>query len=80
MTETLETFPNHIFVKDELGEGKVKREEIEGAIELADYFFVTLASGTSLIVPKAQVANDAFRSDLKKLKLPLVQELDWKWG
>jgi len=80
MTETLETFPNHIFVKDELGEGEVKQEDLEGVIELADYFFVQLQSGTSLIIPKAQVSCDALRKDLTKLKLPFVQELDWKWG
>ena len=50
MTETLELFPDHIHVKDELGEGDVKREELDGVVELADYFFVGLKSGTSLII------------------------------
>ncbi|MDX2359667.1 MAG: YcxB family protein [Crocinitomicaceae bacterium] len=80
MTETLETFPTHIFVKDKQGEGEVKREEFEGVVEIEKYFFLKMKSGTSLIIPKAQVANDAFRNDLNKLKIPLVQELSWSWG
>ena len=80
MEETLETFPDRIHVKDNLGEGDVKRSEFESVAETGDYFFLQLAVGTSLVVPKAQINPADFKKDLLRLKIPFVEDLNWSWS
>lgn len=79
MEETLEVFPDKIFVKDNFGEGDVKASELKGIVEIGSHFFINLASGTSLIIPKAQIDVAAMIKDLSKLKRPYEKQLSWSW-
>lgn len=79
MEETLEIFSDKIHVKDNFGEGDVKASELTGTVEIASHFFINLASGTSLIVPKAQIDVAAMKKDLSHLKRPFEEQLSWSW-
>jgi len=79
MQETLEMFPGKIHVKDNFGEGDVIASELNGIIEIESHFFINLASGSSLIIPKYQVNSIELKKELKRLKTGFVEELDWSW-
>ncbi len=79
MEETLETFPTKIHVKDNFGEGDVGASELKSVVEVDTHFFINLESGSSLIVPKANVNATQLKSDLARLKVQMDEELDWSW-
>ena len=79
MEETLEIFMDKIHVKDNFGEGDVKTLEIDGVISIGSHFFINLASGTSIIIPKEKIDSEAMKKDLAKLKRPFLEELSWSW-
>ncbi len=79
MEETLETFPDKLFVKDKFGEGDVKESELNNIVEIESHFFINLKSGSSLIVPKTQVDSKELKKELTRLKTPFVEEFTWLW-
>jgi len=79
MEETLDTFPDKIHVKDNFGEGDVKASELKSIVEIGSHFFINLESGSSLIVPKAQVNTNALKNDLARLKTTFEEDLNWSW-
>lgn len=80
MEETLETFPDKIHVKDNFGEGDVKASELKSVVEIGSHFFINLESGSSLIIPKAQVNTNALKNDLARLKTTFEEDLNWSWN
>lgn len=79
MEERLEIFPDKIFVKDNFGEGDVKASELTGVVEIGTHFFINLSSGTSLIIPKAQIDVSTMKKELTNLKTPFEEKLNWSW-
>lgn len=80
MREEMETFPNKIHVKDNFGEGDVLRNELNSVVEIDEYFFINLESGSSIIVPKSQIDAHQMKRDLQSLKTTYNEELAWKWS
>ena len=82
-TAVLEFRENTIYSKDLTGEGTLNVSQIEQVNETGDYFFIKISTGLSLILPKKAMKNlaelNAVREKLLALKIPLVEELDWKW-
>ena len=69
---------DHIFSKDESGEGKISISAIESLIELPDHFFIQLNTGMSFIIPKKAIDKlDKFRDEFKNLDIPYVDETNW---
>lgn len=80
--EVVETIFEDAFIvlKDKTGESKINVSELDTVYEIADYFFVKISSGISLIIPKKKVGDaNAVRKKLTTLNIPIVQELDWEW-
>lgn len=79
MEEKLETFSDKIHVKDNFGEGDVSASELKNIVEISSHFFINLESGSSLIIPKAQVNVEELKKELKRLKSAYKEELTWSW-
>lgn len=79
----LEFRENTIYSKDLTGEGTLNVSQIEQVHETGNYFFIKISTGLSLILPKRALKNLAevnpVREKLLALKIPLVEEMDWKW-
>lgn len=79
-TEFVEIHKDHIFVKDNTGEGKVELSDIESIIETENSLFVKFSMGTALVMPKDQVSNYTEILDYyKNIKVPYIDETNWKW-
>ena len=61
-TKFIEIHKDHIFVKDNTGEGKVNLSEIESLIDVQNYVYVKFTMGTALIIPKVS-SFKLFRSN-----------------
>jgi len=79
MQEHLEVYATKIHVKDNFGEGDVKASELKSIVEINSHFFINLKSGSSVIVPKAQVVSSELKFTLKSLKVPFEEEMNWNW-
>lgn len=78
--EGLEVREDHLFSWDKTGEAKTNFLEISAIYETGKHFFIKVNSGLYYIVPKAEIDDlDAFRTELKKMGVPLHEELEWKW-
>ncbi|MBL0742537.1 YcxB family protein [Chryseolinea lacunae] len=80
---TVEIGDEQLVTKDKTGEGKFNISGIEAVNEIADYYFIKMVTGPSLIVPKRNPDIDKFRSDLTSLVathgIAHNVELDWRW-
>jgi len=76
----MEIHPDHIFTKDSTGEGKIYLSAIDQINETSKHFFVKISSGMTLIFPKKNIDNEQLKEEFKALKIPIHEELDWKWG
>lgn len=75
---------DYIVAKDDLGEGKYKVSEIIEINEIAEYFFLKLSSGQSLIIPKQQLKsiedfNKEIQEIVKQNNFQHNIELNWEW-
>jgi hypothetical protein len=78
--ESLETKIDHIISKNIAGEGKVKSTELESLTEIADYYFLKMKNGSSIILPKRDIKEEKeLVKELKKMGVPLIQELEWAY-
>ena len=78
--EFIEIQKNHLLIKNNTGEGKVKISEVERVIEVQNYLYVKFTVGTALITPKDQVSNySEIIECYKALNIPCIDELNWKW-
>ncbi|HIP46557.1 MAG TPA: hypothetical protein EYG95_03250 [Campylobacterales bacterium] len=70
-----------ILASSEEGEGKIKYDALLTLHELKEYYFLSLSSGSSFIVPKKDVEDgDRFKFELtKKTGLSWENHLDWAW-
>ncbi len=69
---------------DEAGELKVPISELQKIYETGIYFFLTLKSGSTLIIPKLKVDNVAIvKKELKiitaKQQIDFIELLSWRW-
>ena len=66
------------------GEHKVNNTEIEQINEIADYYFLRLKTGVSVIIPKVMVNQNDILLVLKRISqrygIKFNNELDWKWN
>ncbi|MBP9214513.1 MAG: YcxB family protein [Chitinophagaceae bacterium] len=74
----------HIETFDKTGESKINLTEIDEIIETANYFYLKMKTGGSLIIPKLKIENSpkvktSLLSLASNLKINYTQELDWKW-
>ena len=77
--ELVEFNPNHIFLKDKSGEGKVKHSEIESIIEIPRHFLMKISNGNSLIIPKTESNQTDLIKCFVALKTEVSDFTDWKW-
>lgn len=79
--ESLEINSDHIFAKDKTGEGKINISEIENVSETQNHFFIKITTGVSLIIPKTKIKNSQeIKSKFENLKIPIIDETNWKWN
>ncbi len=78
--EIIEINKDHIFIKDNTGEGKFELSEVDSLIEVQEHLYIQLNIGTALVTPKDQVSNYSEVIDkFKSLNIPIVDETNWKW-
>ena len=59
---------------------KIDAGQLKELIETPEHFFIKLASGDAVIVPKAAIDNQAaFKARLTEMGATYVNELNWKW-
>jgi membrane protein implicated in regulation of membrane protease activity len=73
VTQSIEFTKDHLRLADKTSEGKVDLSEIKEVVETNQQFFVQLASGISVIVPKNEINAMAFRQQVTDLKIDVVQ-------
>ncbi len=79
--EHLEINSDHIFARDKTGEGKINISEIENVSETQSHFFIKITTGVSLIIPKTKIKNsEEIKTQFENLKIPIIDETNWKWN
>jgi hypothetical protein len=73
ITHSLEFTNEHLLLADKTSEGKVLLSEIKQLVETDQQFFVQLASGVSVIVPKREINAIAFRQQIVDLEIEVVR-------
>ena len=73
-----------IYIKSNADESKINLTEIEVVNEIADYYFLQLKSGRSIIIPKYKTTEGedlsrSIKSLIEQNRIPHNIELDWKW-
>ncbi len=57
--------------------------DINRIIEVENHFYITLADGTSIILPKQMDDSEVFKTNINQLiakgNITFIQHLDWKW-
>jgi len=73
------TFNNdHIYSKEDAGEGSIKNSEVEHIAETNLYFYVKMLSGVSLIIPKNEINKlSELVQIFKSLNFEIVTKKDW---
>jgi hypothetical protein len=78
--EVLEIHSNYIISKNIAGEGKVLASELDLLTEIPDYYFLKMKNGSSIILPKRNIQEgEKLKKELKKLEVPLQQQLNWAY-
>ncbi len=76
-TTELEFSSDHIYSKENAGEGKILFSEIEQLCETATHLYVMITNGMSLIIPKKQIDNiDEIKEIFKTKNIPLNQQIE----
>jgi hypothetical protein len=75
---------NTLSLTDKINSSEVKLSEITSINEIASHYFIKLANGSSIIIPKNQLENDInalnfVQKFLVKHQSKMVKELNWKW-
>ncbi len=74
---------NNIETVDQTGETKINLPEITEIDETANYFYLRIKSGGSLIISKSRTDAEAVRKRLvilsEQLKIEFISEVNWKW-
>lgn len=79
-SESLEINGKTVNLSNVTGAGQLKASDFTQIIETADHFFAGLKSGSSLIIPKAQLTDpNQLLREFKGLKLTVKADLDWTW-
>lgn len=81
---TLKITEDTISIEEEGGELTQKISQINQIDEIADYYFIQLLSGITIIIPKKKLENisvvaEKIKALAEKNKIPYHLELDWKW-
>ena len=77
--ETITFNKKHLLLENTSGTGKINLTEFEGVDEIGSHYFMKMTNGASLIIPKSQINTDSFINEIKKLKLLINSNLNWKW-
>lgn len=77
--ETFERSGKTVKLSNQTGEGILPQDELESWVETGQHFYILLKSSSGLVIPKAQVEEDAFRKELMALNLSHTEHLNWKW-
>jgi len=79
----LEITTEQIWTVDDSSEMKFKTADMLEINEIADYFFLKVKGGSSLMLPKAEFDYKSLLELLtdisKKYSIPMNRELGWKW-
>jgi hypothetical protein len=75
---------DYITTKDKVGEARINTSEIEEINEIADYYFIKVKSGESLIISKSKSEDpEHIKNSIKSLaadkNIKHSIELDWRW-
>lgn len=70
---------------DKTSESKINLSAVDEIAETADYIYLRINTGGSLVIPKSKIENaDSVLAYLKelaaKLNIKFTQELNWKWS
>lgn len=76
---TLKIYTDYIFSKDQSGESKINRSEIEGVDEIQRLIFIKISNGHALVIPKHKINITSLKHDFKRLNLEIKEHLNWKW-
>jgi hypothetical protein len=79
LQETLVIDNKLITITNHTGTGTLKPSNFDKICETSTHYFMVLESGAALILPKKDLNNQAFKSDLKTLKLPHHSDFTWRW-
>ena len=82
--ESLVTFkPDYIEIKDITYEGKLFTSEIEQINEIGTHYFIKFKVGESLIIPKQQVNQTSFLTEILSIfqnpNIVIQKQLGWRW-
>lgn len=57
-----------------------KGSELKELIEIKTHYFIKLANGSALIVPKHAITNqEGFKTKIINFGVEHINELDWEW-
>ncbi|HIP32454.1 MAG TPA: hypothetical protein EYG86_06820 [Crocinitomicaceae bacterium] len=70
---------DHLFLKNKTGEGKVLLDAVISCVEIPSHLFIKLNTGTSIILPKTEVDEEAVKTQLTQLKINVEHEVNWAW-
>lgn len=79
LQETLVIDNKLITLTNHTGTGTLKLSDFEKICEIGTHYFMVLEGGAALILPKKELNEQTFKSDLKTLKLPHQSDLNWRW-
>jgi hypothetical protein len=78
--ESIEIKKKSIYIKNQSGEGSIENNDVVELIEISTLFMLLLKSGTSIVIPKRDLENEAeLTASIKNSGINFRQELDWKW-
>ena len=77
----IEITEDQISVIDRVSNSTIKISEITVVNEISSHYFLTLSTATHLIIPKTIPAlNGEVDAMIRKVNIPHVINLDWKWS
>jgi hypothetical protein len=84
MTTYLEFQQDHLFIKDNNSELRIKKAEITDICEIAEAFYIKLKAGSSIVLPKDKVGDVQM---IKEILVSLAanqgikyqEQLNWRW-
>jgi len=81
---TIEITDDTIATKDKTGEGRINTTEIEEINEIAEFYFVKMTTGQTLIISKVKTdelekIKNQIKSLVEKKAIRYNIELNWKW-
>jgi hypothetical protein len=82
--ESIITFqPDYIDIKDATFEGKLFASELKEIAEISTHYFIKFKIGESIIIPKRQVNQKTFLSEILSIfsnpNIVVQNQLGWRW-